>query len=70
VVALHADRRAQMRGVVKALTDTELEQIRPRQRPRGAWSRTRSATASAWVMREHCEHRRYAMRDLALLEAR
>jgi len=40
VVALHADRSAQMRGAVEALTDTELE------------------------------HRRFAVRDLALLEAR
>jgi hypothetical protein len=71
VVALHADRSAQMRGVVEALTDTELEQIRTAA-PAPAWGVESHSVGDCLrvVMEEHCEHRRFAVRDLALLEAR
>jgi hypothetical protein len=71
VVALHADRRAQTRGVVEALTDTDLEQIRTAA-PAPAWGVESHSVGDCLsvVMREHYEHRRSAVRDIALLEAR
>lgn len=71
VVALHADRRAQMRAVLEALTDRELGQIRTAA-PAPAWGVESHSVADCLrvVMKEHCEHRRYAVRDLAQLETR
>lgn len=69
MVTLHAQRRATLRGVVEALTDTELEQIRTAA-PAPEWGVESHSVGGCLktVMGEHCEHRRYAMRDLALLE--
>ncbi|MGC5018791.1 DinB family protein [Micromonospora sp. DT47] len=71
MLALHADRAARMRGVVETLTDTELEQIRTAA-PAPAWGVESHSVGDCLrvVLEEHCEHRRYAVRDLALLEAR
>jgi DinB superfamily/Pentapeptide repeats (8 copies) len=71
VVALHADRRDQMRRVVDAVGDTELEQVRTAA-PAPAWGVESHSVGGCLrvVMREHCEHRRFAMRDLTALEAR
>lgn len=69
VVALHADRRARMRDVLGALTDGELAEIRTAV-PAPAWGQESHPVGACLrvVMEEHCEHRRYAIRDLALLE--
>ena len=71
VVALHADRMAKMRAVLADITEAELDETRT------------GVLSSEWgeesfpvrdclsvVMRESVEHRRYALRDLAVLEAR
>jgi hypothetical protein len=69
VVALHAEGRAQVRGVVEDLTDAELDQIRTAV-PAPAWEVESHSVGECLrvVMNEHCEHRRFAVRDLALLE--
>ncbi len=71
VLALHTERRVRMRGVLEALTDNELEQIRTAV-PAPVWGvESHSVGACLRVlMREHCAHRRYAVRDLAQLESR
>lgn len=71
VVAVFADRRRQVREVVAAVTDAELAEVRT------------AALTPAWgveshpvgeclrvVLEEHCEHRRFAVRDLTLIESR
>ena len=71
VLAVYDGRRATMRRVVAGVTDAQLEEIRT------------AALTAAWgveshsvddclrvVLDEHIAHRRYALRDLALLEAR
>lgn len=71
VVALHAERTARMRAVVAAITDAQLDETR------------RAVLSADWgdetfpvreclkiVMNESIEHRRFALRDLAVLEAR
>jgi hypothetical protein len=71
VLALYADRSNQMRGVIVAVTDPDLEQIRTAA-PAPAWGVESHSVGDCLrvVMREHCEHRRFAVRDLALLQAR
>ncbi|MGW1887999.1 DinB family protein [Streptomyces sp. NPDC001970] len=68
VMAVYAGRRARMRRVVGAVTDTELERIRTAV-PAPAWGLESHSVGDCLrvVMEEHCEHCRYAMRDLALL---
>ena len=71
VLAARADRMALVRGIVDGLTDTELGRLCTRAPAPGYPEETRrSASASRVVMEEECEHHRYAMRDLAVLEAR
>jgi hypothetical protein len=71
VVAVHADRRAQVRGVLEALTDTELDQVRTAV-PAPAWGEESHSVGICLrvVLNEHCAHHRYAVRDLAVLERR
>lgn len=71
VAALHDDRRVRMRGRVATVTDSELERIRTAVLA-PAWGEESHSVGACLrvVMREHCEHLRYAMRDLAVLEAR
>lgn len=66
VLEARADRVAQVRGVVDGLTDAQLEQECPRPPEE---SNTVGHCLSV-VMDEECEHRRYAERDLAVLQAR
>jgi len=71
VVALHAERAARLRDVVEALTDADLDRIRTAD-PAPAWGVESHSVGDCLrvVLREHCEHRRFAERDLAALDAR
>jgi len=63
VLALQAERRARIRGIVAGVTDSELEQIRTAV-PAPAWGMESHSVGGCLrvVMREHSEHRRYAVR--------
>lgn len=66
-----ADRMALVRGIVDGLTDAELERMCTRAPAPGYPEEPRSVgNCLRVVMMEECEHRRYAERDLAVLEAR
>ena len=63
-------RVALVRGIVDALTDDDLERVCPRLPAPGYPQEARSVgRCLGVVMKEECEHRRYAVRDLAALEA-
>jgi hypothetical protein len=73
VMEVRADRMALIRGVVDGLTDASLERECLRTPapgfeayPEETWSVGRCLRV---VMKEECEHRRYAVRDLTTLEA-
>jgi DinB superfamily len=68
-VAMHADRRAQVRRVLEAVTDAELDEIRTAV-PAPAWGEKSHSVRECLrvVMDEHIEHRRFAERDLSTLE--
>jgi hypothetical protein len=71
VMEIRAHRMALVRGIVDGLTDTELERVCPRAPAPGYPEESRSVgRCLRVVMNEECEHRRYAVRDLAVLEAR
>ncbi len=71
VIEVRADRMAVMRRVVDALTDDELERLCPLAPAPGYPDESRAVgRCLRVVMKEECEHRRYAVRDLAVLEAR
>jgi DinB superfamily/Pentapeptide repeats (8 copies) len=71
VLEVRADRMAVVRRIVDDLTDAELERICSRAPAPGYPEETRSVGyCLRVVMQEECEHRRYAVRDLAVLEAR
>jgi hypothetical protein len=71
VVKVRADRMALVRGIVDGLTDTELERICTRGPAPGYPEESRSVgDCLGMVMVEECEHHQFAVRDLALLEAR
>ena len=62
-------RMALARGIVDRLTDDDLKRVRPRLPAPGYPQEARSvALGPGVVMKEECEHRRYAVRDLAALE--
>jgi DinB superfamily/Pentapeptide repeats (8 copies) len=70
VMEVRAGRMALVRGILDGLTDAELERMTSRlptphhpEEPRSVGRCLRV------VMKEECEHRRYAVRDLAVLEA-
>jgi uncharacterized damage-inducible protein DinB len=69
MVALHEDRKARVSAVVAAITDTQLEEIRTAA-PAPAWGVESHSVGACLrvVMNEHCQHRRFALRDLAKLE--
>jgi hypothetical protein len=70
VLAARADRVALVRGIVAELTDDELERLCTRNPGPGYPDEPVAVGRSLRVvMREECEHRRYAVRDLAVLEA-
>jgi hypothetical protein len=71
VLRVRADRMAVVRGIVDGLTDSELERLCHRSPAPGYPDEPRSVgRCLGVVMTEECEHRRYAVRDLAMLEAR
>ncbi len=71
VMKVRAGRMALVRGIVDGLTDTELERICTRAPAPGYPEESRSVGGCLGVvMEEECEHHRYAVRDLAVLEAR
>jgi DinB superfamily len=70
VKQVRAGRMAMVRGIVDGLTDARLERVC--KQPPSPWhpGETRSVGRCLRViMKEECEHRRYAVRDLAALEA-
>jgi hypothetical protein len=71
VLEVRADRLALVRGIVAGLTDSELERTCTRTPAPGYPEESRTVGGCLRVvMGEECEHRRYAVRDLAVLEAR
>ena len=71
VLEVRADRLAVVRGIVDALTDDELERLCARPPAPGYPDEPRTVgQCLRVVMDEECEHHRYAIRDLAVLEAR
>jgi hypothetical protein len=71
VMRVRADRMALVRRIVDGLTDTELERPCTRAPAPGYPDESRSvAECIGVVMEEECEHHRYAVRDLAVLESR
>jgi uncharacterized damage-inducible protein DinB len=71
VMAVRADRMAVIRRIVDGLTDDELERLCTRS-PAPGYPEERRTVGRCLrvVMKEECEHHRYAVRDLAVLEAR
>ncbi|HEY0167539.1 MAG TPA: DinB family protein [Jatrophihabitans sp.] len=70
VLQARADRMALVRGIVDGLTDTELARACTRAPAPGYPEEARTVGGClSVVMDEECEHRRYATRDLAVLEA-
>ncbi len=66
-----AGRVAVVRGIVDGLTDTELARMCTRAPAPGYPEEARSVgSCLRVVMEEECEHRRYMVRDLAVLDAR
>lgn len=71
VMEVRADRLAVVRRIVDGLTDDELERLCARPPAPGYPDEPRTVgKCLRTVMTEECEHRRYAERDLAALEAR
>jgi len=71
VMEVRADRMAVMRRIVDGLTDDELERLCTRSPGPGYPEEPRTVgRCLRVVMKEECEHHRYAVRDLAVLEAR
>lgn len=70
VLEARGTRVALVRGIVDGLTDDDLERVCPRLPAPGYPEEARSVgLCLGVVMKEECEHRRYAVRDLAALEA-
>jgi hypothetical protein len=70
VMGVRDNRMALVRGIVDGLTDASLERVCPGLPAPGFSEETPSVGGCLRVvMREECEHRRYAVRDLAALEA-
>ena len=70
IVTEYSRRAARVGEVVSAVNDDQLKEIRTAEL--GAWGEESHSVAECLrvVFNEHCEHRRFADRDLALLEAR
>ena len=70
VMKARADRMALVRGLVDGLTNIELERISTRSPAPGYPEEPRSVgECLGVVMQEECEHHRFAVRDLAVLQA-
>ena len=71
VLAARAERMALVRGIVGGLTGADLARPCPRSPAPGYPDEPRTvATCLGVVIEEECEHRRYANRDLSVLEER
>jgi len=71
VLEVRAGRLATVRSIVDGLADTGLDRLCTRLPAPGYPEKVRSVgDCLRVVMHEECEHRRYAVRDLAVLEAR
>jgi DinB superfamily/Pentapeptide repeats (8 copies) len=71
IMDVRADRMAVVRRIVDGLTDDELERVCARPPAPGYPEEPRTvAKCLRVIMQEECEHHRYAVRDLAVLEAR
>ena len=68
---MHAQRGEQVRAFLAAVTDAELAEVRTAA-PAPAWDEESHPVRECLrvLLDEHIEHRRYAERDLAVLEAR
>jgi DinB superfamily/Pentapeptide repeats (8 copies) len=70
VMEVRENRMVLVRGIVDGLTDADMERVCPRLPAPGYPEETRSVGRCLRViMQEECEHRRYAVRDLTVLEA-
>lgn len=71
VMAVRADRMSVVRRIVDGLTDEGLDRLCARPPAPGYADESRPVgSCLRVVMAEECEHHRYAVRDLAVLEAR
>jgi len=71
VLTVRADRIALVRSLIDGLTDLELERECPRSPAPGYPEEQRTVgECLGVVMEEECEHHRFAVRDLSVLEAR
>lgn len=71
VLSIRAERMAQVRGILDDLTDSELGRMCSRSPAPGYPEESRPVgECLGVVMAEECEHYRFAVRDLALLESR
>jgi hypothetical protein len=71
VVALHAERRAQVRAVLDTVTAGQLDEPRTTTLAAEWGEETRTvAQCLTTVFHEHVAHRRFIERDLAILETR
>ncbi len=70
VLALHRDALRRMRECVATITDDELASMRTAA-PAPEWEEMTASVGQCLgvVLEEHCQHRRFAERDVALLEA-
>ncbi|MHB8449853.1 MAG: DinB family protein [Mycobacteriales bacterium] len=70
VVVEHSARAAQVREVLATVTDEQLKEIRSAVLP--VWGEEAHSVADCLgvVLNEHCEHHRFAVRDLTLIEDR
>lgn len=71
IVAVHASARERVRSLLAGVTDARLAEIHTAV-PAPAWGEESHSVAECLgvVFNEHCEHRRFAVRDLAVLESR
>jgi hypothetical protein len=70
VMTVRADRMARVRGIVDGLTDTDLGRMCTRAPAPGYPEESRPVgECLGVVMEEECEHHRFAVRDLAVLES-
>jgi hypothetical protein len=68
VLEVRAARMAMVRGIVDGLTDDDLARERPSM-PGYPDETVTVGRCLSVIMREECEHRRYAVRDIAVLES-
>jgi hypothetical protein len=69
VLEVRDTRMTMVRGIVDGLTDDDLERECPRLPAPGNPEETYTlGRCLKVIMREECEHRRFAVRDLAVLE--